>query len=94
MDGSERPAVELHRRRSRERSVGEACADPVVADDAMRDREVLVERAGLRLVPLLLEMSHEAAAEEEQRPLADGRVRDPLSVELAEADVLLHGLSV
>ena len=94
MDGSERPAVELHRCRPRKRSVGEAGADPVVANDAMRACEVLEERTGLRLVPLLLEVGHEAAAEEEQRPLAGGGVRDPPAVELAEADVLLHGLSV
>jgi hypothetical protein len=35
-------------------------------------------------------MGYPPAAEEEQRALAHRRVRDSLTVELAEADVLLH----
>ena len=57
----------------------------------MRPREVLEERARLRVVPLLLEVRDPAGREEEERPLSGRRVRDAAAVELAEPDVLLHG---
>ena len=83
---------ELDRRPAGSVAVREPGADPVVADDPMRGRELLEERARARIVPLLLEVRHPAAAEEEERALAHCRVRDPPAVELGEADVLLHGL--
>jgi hypothetical protein len=72
-------------------ALGEPHAEPVVAGDAVGPGELLVEAPRPRVLPLLFEMGDPAPAEEEQRPLADGRVRDPLAVERAEADVLLHG---
>ena len=80
----------LGSRRPLERTVGEPCAEPVVADDPMRPGEALEERARIGVVPLLLEVRHPSAAEEQERPLADARVCDTAPVELAEADVLLH----
>ena len=57
----------------------------------MRPGEALVEPPRGGLLPLVLEMCHPPPAEEEQRPLAHARVRDPLAGERAEPDVLLHG---
>ena len=70
--------------------IGKPRADPVVAHDAVALCEILVEAPRERVVPLLLEVRDPLRAEHERRPLADGCVRDPLAVELAEADVLLH----
>src|SRR6476660_8356853 len=49
-------------------------AAPVVADDAMRPRELFEEAARCGIVPLLLEVCHPPAAEEEHRAVADGGV--------------------
>ncbi len=86
----QRPCLRLDRRRGRQLAIGEACADPVVAHDPMRAGEILEERACARLLPLLLEVRDPPRAEQEQRPFADRRVRDPAAVQLAETDVLLH----
>ncbi len=80
--------------RTGELAIGESCTDPVVAHDAVCATELLVEAPDARVVPLLLQMGHPSTAEEEQRPFAHRRVRDPPSVELAEADVLLHDPAV
>ena len=60
----------------------------------MSQREPLVERTGARIAPLLLEMGHPPPAEEDERPLAHRRIRDPLTVELAKTNLLLHGPTV
>ncbi len=86
-----RAHVELHRGVRWQGSIREAGADPVVAHDPMGLGQVLEERARPRVIPLLLEVGDPAAAEEEQRPLSEDGVRDPSAVELAKADVLVHG---
>ena len=80
----------VERRRRGQAPIREPDAEPVVADDAMVPCELLVEAPGARVVPLVLEMRHPAAAEDEQRPHAHGGVGDPAAVQLAEADLLLH----
>ena len=72
-------------------AIGEPDAQPVVAHDAVALCELLEEAPRERIGPLLLEVGDPAAAEDERRPLADRGVRDPMAVELAEADLLLHG---
>ena len=72
-------------------AIGEPRADPVVAHDRVRPRELLVEATGERIVPLLLEVRHPLRAEDDRRAGADGRVRDARTTrELAEPDVLIH----
>ena len=68
----------------------ESRSEPVVPDDAVAPRELRVEVARARVVPLLFEMRHPLCAEHEQRPLAERRVGDAAAFDLAEPDVLLH----
>ena len=56
----------------------------------MRARELLEEAPCGGVVPLVLEVGHPPAPEEEERAVADRRVRDPPPVQLAEPDLLLH----
>ena len=64
--------------------------EPVVPDDPVGTGEALEEGARRRVLPVLLEVRHPATAEEQQRSLADARVRDPAPVELREAEILFH----
>jgi hypothetical protein len=89
-DGRERTRLRLDRRHKGVIALRQPGAEAVVADDAMRARELLEEASGVRILPLLLEVGHPAAAEEQRRALARRRVGDPAPVELAEADLLLH----
>ena len=82
--------VELDRWRPGQLTSRESRTEPVVADDAVAPRELRVEVARARVVPLLLQVRHPLRAEHEQRPLAERRVRDAAAVDLAEPDVLLH----
>ena len=88
--GLELLRLRLGRRGRCEGPLGQPRAEPVVADDAMRPRELFEEAARGEIVPLLLEMRHPPAAEEEHRAVAEGGVGDPTAVELAEPDVLFH----
>ena len=56
----------------------------------MRARDLLVERALPRVVPLLFEVADPARAEDERRAFAVGRVGEPAALEVEEADVVVH----
>ncbi len=88
--GCELRGLVLRGGRALEHAVGEPDPEPVVPDDPVRTGETLEEAARRRVVPVLLEVRHPAPAEEQQRPFADARVREPAPVELREAEVLLH----
>jgi hypothetical protein len=60
------------RRRKGDVPVREPGAEPVVAHDEVVLREILVEAARARMIPLLLEMRHPLRTEDHWRPLADG----------------------
>ena len=62
--GRERTGVGVERRRRVQAAIGEADAEPVVADDAVALRKLLVEGAGARLLPFALEVRDEGRAEE------------------------------
>ena len=88
--GGELRRLVLLGRGALEHAVGEPGPEPVVPDDPVGTGEALEEGARRRVLPVLLEVRHPATAEEQQRSLADARVRDPAPVELREAEVLLH----
>ena len=56
----------------------------------MGARDLLVERALPRVVPLLFEVADPARAEDERRAFAVGGVGEPPALEVEEADVVVH----
>src|SRR6185437_4869211 len=68
----------------------ETRAQPVVADDAITGRERFDEAAKRGLVPVLDDVADPPGRQDERRPGADRRVRDPPPLEAQEAGLLRH----
>src|SRR5262249_59010134 len=86
----ELPRLGLDRRPRLELTGGEAAADAIEADDAVRPGDLFVEDALARVGPLLLQGADPARAEDDRRPLAERRVRKPVPLEVQVADLLVH----